>query len=680
MNVLKFPLPRVLILFVLGILFAYYLQPNVILSVCFLGVSFILFFKSFLKHKRGEANQNQNFGIILYILFFSIGIITTIIHDDRHNKNHFLHNNNHFFGTQNIEVCITDKLKNSKNYNRYIANITKINDQNYIGKIIVNIEKDVKPIEFITGTRLKINDHLLRNFKTNNPNQFDYGKHLEQKGIYGQVFTELSQIKKSDKTYKSLGYYTSFFRNKIVENLKKDNFKKEELAVVMALILGQQQEISSEIIQDYQYAGAVHILSVSGLHIGFIMLFITFLLKPLPQTKRFDAIRLTIILLSLWLFAVVAGLAPSVVRSTTMFSFIAVGMFLNREVNSYHTLLLSAFVILFFEPLFLFDIGFQLSYIAVFFILYLEPILRKIWTPKSKVIAYLWGIITVSFAAQIGTLPISLYYFHQFPGLFFVTNLVLIPSLTIIMFLGVLLVLLAFFNIVPSFLLQMVEKSITLMNLFIHRIATVESFIIDQISMSFLLQLALYFSIFAWISWIKKPNYKRIMISLCSILLMQTIYLLTSWYYQNKNEFIVFNLSKNNMIVERNGKNMIAYFNDDNSKSSIIYKTMQSYATGTFCKNIKVEKLTNTKTFNNKKILVIDAAGIYKTSITPDILILINSPKINLERVIARMQPKQIVADGSNYKTAVEQWEQTCIKTKIPFHSTYEKGFYSLKY
>ena len=164
----------------------------------------------------------------------------------------------------------------------------------------------------------------------------------------------------------------------IIKNLENHHFKKEELSVVIALILGQQQDISKEVLRDYQYAGAVHILSVSGLHVGFILLFITTLLKPIPNSRKGTIVKLIITLVSLWAFGLLAGMAPSVVRSVTMFSFVAIGLFLRRSVNIYHSLLVSMLLILLFRPSFLFDVGFQLSYLALFFIVWLQPLFKSI--------------------------------------------------------------------------------------------------------------------------------------------------------------------------------------------------------------------------------------------------------------------------------------------------------------
>ena len=176
----------------------------------------------------------------------------------------------------------------------------------------------------------------------------------------------------------------------------------------------------------------------------------------------------------MFLFGILAGLAPSVLRSVTMFSFVAIGLFLRRSVNIYHTLLVSILLILLFQPSFLFDVGFQLSYIALFFIVWLQPLLANLWTPKNKIKNYIWDILTVSFAAQIGTLPLSIYYFHQFPGLFFVTNLIVIPLLGFIMSLGVLVMVFAAFNWVPFYPAKALEISIYYLDKIINTIASFE--------------------------------------------------------------------------------------------------------------------------------------------------------------------------------------------------------------
>lgn len=678
MQLNQFPITRIAFWFIAGIFLAFYTNLNFVFALLFLGVTLLFFGIAFYKSNK-TFTPNSNFAISLYLVFLSTGITTAVIHNETNHKNHYTQNESNFENTKNFQLVIREKLKNSTKYDRYFAEVISINYKTYCGKILLNIRKNSAENALKTGNQLLVYDNLLHNFKPNNPNQFDYGKYLEAKGVYGQIYTKPTAVKISNKIEKGILYYTSNFRNTIIENLAKSGFKKEELAVITALILGQQQDISPEVLRDYQYAGAVHILSVSGLHVGFILLFITFLLKPIPNTTLGNTSRLIIIIISLWLFAFVAGLAPSVVRSTVMFTFIAIGMHLNRETNKFHTAIVSMFLILLFKPMFLFDIGFQLSYLAVFFILWLQPLLDKLWEPKNKIIGYFWDILTVSFAAQIGTLPLSIYYFHQFPGLFFVTNLILIPFLSIIMALGTLLMILAYFDWIPLMLSKIVEVFITVTNTIINKIASVESFVLTAIPLSFGLLLVSYLIIISWVIWFQKPRFNKLVITLTSVVFFQIILFSTKWNSENKQEFIVFNTMKKSVIANRTNNLITLFSSEEITKNSFEDRMLKTYATANFSTIKETKPLTNTLLLGSKKILIIDSSAVYKTSLLPDIIVLSHSPKINLERLLENQKPEVIIADASNYKSYIEAWKETCLKRKIPFQSTYEKGFYSLR-
>ncbi len=477
---------------------------------------------------------------------------------------------------------------------------------------------------------------------------------------------------------KRYSYYASKLRNRIIHNLEKNHFNKSELSVVVALILGQQQDISQEVIRDYQYAGAIHVLSVSGLHVGCILLFITFLLKPIPNNKKGSIIKLIIVIASLWMFGILAGLAPSVVRSVTMFSFVAIGMFLRRSVNIYHTLVVSALLILLFQPSFLFDIGFQLSYIALFFIIWLQPLLASIWTPKYKVINYFWEIITVSFAAQIGTLPLSIYYFHQFPGLFFVTNIVILPMLSLILGIGVVVMLLAAVNVVWFPMMKLLEYSIWFLNKIIAWVASFEDFIFKDIPLNSYMLWSSYLLIFCLIIWLKKPTFKKLTISLSALILVQIISIQAKYSSQNKEEFIVFNKKKSTIITERKGDKVTLYSNDSILKTTDDNLVLKSYLVANYCKIEKKKSISNLYYFKDKKILLMDSTAVYLPNEKPDVLVITNSPKVNLERIFKLWKPKQVVVDAANFKSYIKVWKATCIKEKIPFHDTTEKGFYKL--
>jgi competence protein ComEC len=678
MKVLQFPLARITISFLAGILAVYYFQPLPKQVFSFLAFVFCAFVLMYFISKKSNSNPFY-FGLAAYFLAFSIGASTQIIHTNSFQKNNYTHNKTIYDQSHLMSVTIREKLRSSIYNDRYIVLLNQIDDSLKSGRILLNVRKDSLNQTFEIGTRLQLTASLYKTAAAKNPNQFDYGKYLENKQIYAQCYVDAANIKIGAYIVKDAWYYTSRLRSKIIHNLKKTHFNTNELNVAIALILGQQQDISPEIIKDYQFAGAVHILSVSGLHIGFILLFVTFLLKPFPNTKKGSFIKLIIILVSLSSFGLIAGLAPSVLRSVTMFSFVAIGMYLRRSTNIFHTLLVSMLLILLVQPSFLFDVGFQLSYLALFFILWLQPLLAQLWKPKNKIANYFWDILTVSFAAQIGTLPLSIYYFHQFPGLFFLTNMVIIPFLSVIMGLGVLVMTLAAFDWIPIFLAQLLQWSIFILNKIINTIASYEQFIFRDISFNWQLLLSLYVLIIATIVWFKKPSFKRLAVTLVALIIFQICFYHTHWTIQNQKELVVFNSKKNTLIAERNGENVSLYAQDSLLEVAQKNKILTEYLMGNFSHLTSKKKLQNLIYFNENKILILDSLGVYPKNIRPDIVVITQSPKINLERFLQTTKPKMVIADASNYKTIQKLWKATCLKTKIPFHATAEKGFYRLE-
>lgn len=678
MKVLQFPLTRITLFFVTGILSAFYFKPDLYSIFILLGISSIVFLLSFFFSIK-RLNQKIHFAIATYLFSFCIGATTLVGHNDYFDQGNYIHLVADSDKEYAIEITLREKLKTTLYNERYIATVNSIDGSKTRGKILLNIRKDSLKHKLDIGSNLLLNEKIYRHRPPYNPDQFDYGKYLENKSILSQVYADVEDIKVSGKITKDIWYYSARLRSRIIENLERSNFNRTELNVVNALILGQQQDISPEIMEDYQYAGAIHILSVSGLHVGYILLFLNFLLGRVPKTRVGNLTKLVIIIGCLWCFAVIAGLSPSIVRSVTMFSFVAIGMHLKRKTNNFHTLIVSMLLILMFQPSFLFDVGFQLSYLALFFILWLQPLLGNLWKPKNKVYNYLWDILTVSFSAQIGTLPLSIYYFHQFPGLFFVTNLIILPALGIIMALGIFVMLWALFGIVPFVLIKMLEYGIFGLNWVIGWIASFESFILKDIPFNVYMEISLYLFIAMAILYFEKQIFNRLVFSLLALIAFQLSIVGTKYYSQRTNEMLVFHSRKNSILVERNGQQLKVFANDSTLQNLEEDRNLKSFTVTNFIETIKKEKKRNFYYFNQKKVFVLDSSGIYPENIKPDVVVLIQSPKINLDRLLMVHKPEIIVADGSNYKTYIERWKATCEKQKIPFHSIGEKGFYRVE-
>ena len=675
MIILQFPLARIGLFFILGLLlYQKGFQPNGFVVFIFLFVGLVGLVT--MHRYANERNAFKSFGWLVALLSVVLGLSTAAFHQDTRSRLHYSHLTEDQV-PYHFQLTLHEKLKSTKKNQRYVAIIKSINHRKSLGTILLNIRHSSQNTNIPIGSHLAVDGLLYHNKAPFNPNQFDYSGYLENQQIYAQIYTLWPKLK-IITTENTIWSKFSNFRTKIIDNLKKSNFNETELAVMIALLLGQQQDIDPETLQEYQLAGAVHILSVSGLHVGFIMLFINFLLKPIPNTSRNTYIKLLIIVVALWSYGILAGLAPSVVRSVTMFSFVAVGQHLRRSVNVYHSLLVSVLLILLWKPSFLFDVGFQLSYLALFFILWLQPLIVDFWQPKNKITRYIWDILTVSLAAQLGTLPLSIYYFHQFPGLFFVTNVLVLPLLGIIMVVGLVAVIIGCFGIVPKFVIVPLTMMIAIQNKCIGWVASWDALVFKNIGFTAAMLWTSYLVIIALGLWLQKPIYKKVVLAMVSVLLLQIVCLHNKWQSTNTQEMIVYHQKKSTMITERKNNKVILFGNDSIQNTIAKNQILQSYLTANFAKLTQRENLQNLYYFNTKKILLIDSSAAVPLNIKPDIVILVNSPKINLERYLSAYTPKQIVADGSNYKSYIRLWKATCHKAKIPFHITNEKGFYKI--
>jgi competence protein ComEC len=246
------------------------------------------------------------------------------------------------------------------------------------------------------------------------------------------------------------------------------------------------------------------------------------------------------------------------------------------------------------------------------------------------------------------------------------------------MTLGVLVMVLASFNYVPLFLSKPLEWSIHYLNKIVNAIASFEQFIIRDIPFNTDLLLTSYLLITATIIWFKKPSFNKLLTVLLSVITIQLAYINTHWNIQNQQEYLIFNLKKNTMITERHGTSVTLYANDSINKVSGNNSVLKSYLTANFSAVQAKENIQNTAYFKNKKILILDSTGIYPKNICPDLILITQSPRINVDRLLQELKPKLVVADASNYRTIQDRWKKSCEKGKIPFHAIAEKGFFKL--
>jgi len=658
---------------VVGILFGYYfkIQPTVLYLLLgtvipvFLGVYFYAY-------KKYEPSKL--FTTFTFLIAFLIGLAAVTFKNTQNKPNFYANQESFSLSKPQTSILFIRKVLKPTNYSyKYEAEVVQLNTENTIGKVLLNVTKDSLIQALNVDDKIVVNTLFNEISAPKNPFEFNYKNYLKNQQIYYQIYLNDNEYLKVDSSTTLIGIAAKI-RAKINLALVNNGFKNDELAVIDALLLGQRQDISNELLQSYIGAGAIHILAVSGLHVGIILLLLSFLLKPLHYFKRGKLMAITITVVSLWLFAILAGLSASVVRAVTMFTAIAIGMYANRNSTVYHALIISFFFLVLFNPYYVFEVGFQLSYLAVFAIVWIQPKLYSLWQPKLWLVNKLWQLLTVSIAAQIGVLPLSLYYFHQFPALFFISNLVIIPFLGIILGLGILVIVLAVINVLPSFLAESYQFIIHKMNSFISWISNQEAFVIQQITFSFALLLTSYLLIFSFFKYIEKRNFKRMLLLLFSIIVVQTIFIAEKYHLQTTNTFIVFNKSRESILGNRKGERIL--IKTSMTEFDTTKNLLKNYLVGIGVSNIEILNNKNKLNFfKDETILVVDSLGIYNfKSIDPTIIVLQQSPKINLDRLMQVLKPKLIVSDGSNYKSYTQKWEESCRKNKTPFHNTMQNG------
>lgn len=315
------------------------------------------------------------------------------------------------------------------------------------GKVMAYFQKTDAALTLSYGDMLAFQTPIEPVAPPKNPGEFDYRKHLERRGVSGTVY-----LKESDwmplgvKRANALFAFAYRFRERMIENMERCGVTDDELSVGAAILLGYDDSLPVQVRHNYVAAGAMHILCVSGMHVGIIYLLASFLLGLLGKSKMALCVKRIILLLLIWFYALITGLSPSIMRSALMISMVVFGELIHRKGFTINSIAASAFVLLLINPNNLFAIGFQLSYVAVVGIVLLQ---------KS---------LPVSVSAQIATMPFTIYYFNQFTPYFWLSNLLMGPLSFAVILSGMLLLIFSWVPIMNVLLGKIVWYGLHWMN------------------------------------------------------------------------------------------------------------------------------------------------------------------------------------------------------------------------
>ena len=438
-----------------------------------------------------------------------------------------------------------------------------------------------------------------------NPFEFDYRTMMQNKNMYFSVFISEGAYKKTGIKITRIIYLAEQVREKLMALLNATKIDKEERAVLSALTLGYRAELDPETLDCFVDTGTIHVLSVSGLHVALIFFILSFLLTALNKGKFGTVIYPVIIIVFLWMYAFITGFSPSVQRSTVMFTFVIVGNIVRRPVNIYNSLSASALVLILLDPNVLFDIGFQLSYLAVFGIVMLQPPIANMMEVKNKILIWLWTMFTVSVAAQLITFPLSILYFNQFPNFFWLSNFFVIPATTLIIWLTFGFFVLRPVPVIPDLLAQLIQFIMHLMLNLLKWISALPHAVIEGIVFSRGQTWIIYGLIASFVVYGFSKNKTWLFGGLILLIFFQISTLWTKSNIFNQKAVYVYN-SKNTLIHFINGRNNYVLLNSSDSISKPEMNIIQNVQKHLKLEEPKLIDLKSIKDFSTLDLIIKD--------------------------------------------------------------------------
>ena len=685
----KYPFVRILFPFILGVMFSFEGSYYSMLAIIVALIALIIISKT-----NKNIKNNFLFGFVLNVILFIGGSLLSQMS---------LHDYTKLKDADFYQCAIIQPVKEKTNSYQLTLRINaRLTDSVWSfskGKVLIYIEKDSLSSMLKFGDRLLIKGNLSFLEPPKNPKEFDYKRYLENRSIYQQGYLASDYWRLLDSKSKGLDVFANDARQLLLASLKSNGVEGDQSAIASALILGNKDELDFEVKQAYAAAGAMHVLAVSGLHVGIIFLILNTLLTILDTSKKGRIVKAIILLISLWSYAMITGLSPSVLRAATMFSFVIMGTVLNRSSSIYNTLAASAFFLLIINPNLLFEVGFQLSYIAVLGIVYLQPLIYKRIYTRWWLLDKVWAITAVSIAAQIATLPLTLFYFNQFPVYFMLSNLLVIPSAAVILILGILLFIASPIPFISESIGWVLNKFIEGLNFGIKEIEVLPNSLIEGLSINVLECLALCIIIILLTRGLEIRKLKIINYAFFLALIFIINDLIEDIALANSKSMIVYHINKNQAIDFIDGTSNVLLANSslmkDKQKQSFHIKSNWSYLDLRNVHYIPTDASKLDETLLDSSLQLVDTYSKFHTikmvridnkfalqplgkKIDVDYVLMSGNAKTKLKDLYTMFNFKSVIVDGSNSKWNRNRVEAEAENLHIPIYNT-EKGAFELK-
>lgn len=664
--------------YIIGICFAlpYQSANNNYHVICLLSFAVVLVTFLFQKFYKPTLYLKKGLFIIsINIFLFFLAFESCFLYNEKNNPHHY----SQFISSQPQKFIVTlDEIPvvSEKNI-KLLVKLNAIEFKNkwhYCeGRTIVYLKRDSIQ-ELNIGAKLCIHSKFSYLNEPKNPHEFNYKNFLESKNIFHTVFTKSNDVTVIlNNNLFHISQIGTYIKSYLVSILRHSGLSHQAFSICSALLVGYDDEIDDDVMQSFSHSGTLHILSVSGMHTGVLYAVLIFIFSMIDKYDQYKKSKFVFIMMGLWLFVLVTGLSPSILRAAIMLSLVLIGKTFYKQGNPYNTLLLSAFILLLYNPYLIKDIGFLLSYCAVFGIMYLYPILRKVYFFKNKILQTAWSGVLMSVSATVFTLPISLYFFHQFPIWFMFSNLVIIPISFIIM--GAAALFLVFYKIIfiNHVLVYIINTSTGIM-LWLSQLTDNSNYgFIDFICFSKWDLCFMTLTIILCLMIISTKSYKQVIGLFLIIIVWISFSIVNSFADSKQKELIVFHIKQKSVFALRVGHCVYGNFDDINEKD------VQRYVKPYLLK-ITDLKIIHTKanSFKLSSVLFLKNNNYNSVeNLNPNYILVSNDISVKLTTNY-KTKPV-IIADCSNSYKFVKKLKKECDCLEIPFYSIKEHGAFHIK-
>ncbi len=558
-------------------------------------------------------------------------------------------------------------------------------------QVLLYLKKDSQSRLLTPGDELIIYSQFTLPRNKIDIDDFDYGRYLQRRGIAATAYVDsLHWHKVGHQTNQSLSVKATQLRNQIVNMYRHLGFFGENLAVLSALTIGHKEELGIETREAYSIAGASHLLAISGMHVGLLCTILLFATKWLSSNKKLIILfRVAVVLALLWVFAFVVGFTPSVVRATCMFSFLLMATVFSRDGINLNILAATAFCMLLFSPAWIFDIGFQLSFCAVLSILLLQPFYIRWFKISNKAVRYLANVIFVSLAAQIGVMPLLLFYFSRFSTHFLLTNILIVPLMAFIIPTALVMMILFFLPYVQYYVAYILNLLLTLMNQLIHWVEQLPYASLDGIWIHAIEVVLLYALFLCLLLGLYRQTGRRVILILSVLLCFCSVHLFFTVYNRPPSSVSFYNINSCPMVhcVSANRQSWLVMGDEPNKGSNVpksILKHCSKMRMGTpqlICTDYKDDVLHSANQivqFYHCRIGVVNDSRwddyVTTSPLLVDYLYICKGYNGKLEELLQLFNAKTIVLDSSLPMYKQVAYKAHCKRLKIPFISLFDKG------